>query len=294
MAARVAAALVVVAVGLLPSDGLSPCRQTSPRGDGVILPSPSRRARPRFDGIPPTPSVTRRVAAAGLLASFVAGLRPSAAFDNGVPEMALFANFTKYPGTQPSLGLQRDGKLRRCEYAPNCYSTSGDEYARLKLWKPSPGSDAMGELLETIQAYPPGQNKVDKGGFSIINASADYLYVQFESLKLGFIDDVEFAVTGGAVQVRSSSRLGFLDLEVNAKRLNYISKQLRAKGWTAPAIKPADYPEHFLQAFQLTFTYDDYIRSVVSPLECPCPSEPMACGGPSLRPPPDPSKEGAQ
>lgn len=252
----------------------------------------TRRTCPRSDSIP-SPFVTRRLAAAaGLLSSFVAGLRPAAAFDNGVPEMAVFANFTKHPGTRPSLGLQRDGKLARCEYSPNCYSTSGDDFARLPLWKPKAGSDAMGELLETIRAYPPGQNKVDKGGFSIITASADYLYVQFESLKMGFIDDVEFAVTDGAVQVRSSSRLGFLDLEVNAKRLNWISKQLRAKGWTAPAIKPADYPEHFLQAFQLTFTYDDYIRSVLSPLECPCPSEPMACGGPSLRPPgPEPSKD---
>ena len=48
--------------------------------------------------------------------------------------------------------------------------------------------------------------------------------------------DVEFAVKDGEVQVRSSSRLGFLDLDVNAKRLNWISADLRAKGWTAPAI----------------------------------------------------------
>ena len=122
----------------------------------------------------------------------------------------------------------------------------------------------MGELLETIKAYPPGQNGIDKGGFSIITASADYLYVQFESLKWGFIDDVEFAVTDGEVQVRSSSRLGFLDLGVNAKRLNWISAELRAKGWTAPAITEEDYPEYFAKLFQ---TYDDYIRTVISTLD---------------------------
>ena len=39
---------------------------------------------------------------------------------------------------------------------------------------------------------------------TIITASADYLYVQFESLKNGFVDDVEFAVNanGNKVQVR--------------------------------------------------------------------------------------------
>ena len=77
----------------------------------------------------------------------------------------------------------------------------------------------MDELLEIIQAYPPGQARIDKGGFSIITARDDYLYVQFESLKIGFIYDVEFAVTDGEVQVRSSSRIGFLDLGVNAKLL---------------------------------------------------------------------------
>ena len=246
---------------------------------------------------PPTPITARRhIATAALFSTLAAGIRPLAAFDNGVEEMQLYANISKNPGTQPALLGIRNGKLATCDYAPNCFSTSGGtaSESRLKPWKAKSGSSAMAELLATVKAYPPGQANVDKGGFSIITANADYLYVQFESLKKGFIDDVEFAVKGDEVQVRSSSRLGFLDLEVNAKRLNYISKQLRAKGWTAPAIKPADYPEHFLQAFQLTFTYDDYIRSVVSPLECPCPSEPMACGGPSLRPPPDPSKEGAQ
>ena len=207
-----------------------------------------------------TPIITRRLTAAGLLSTVVAGLRPAVAFDNGVPEMELYSNASKYPGTQPALGLQA-GRLARCDYEPHCFSTSGDESHLLKLWKAKPGIDAMGELLETIEAYPPGQAKIDRGGFSIITARADYLYVQFESLKKGFIDDVEFAVKEDEVQVRSSSRLGYLDLGVNAKRLNWISAKLRAKGWTAPKITEADYPAYF--APQL-FTNDDYIRSVIS------------------------------
>ena len=132
----------------------------------------------------------------------------------------------------------------------------------------------MDELLETIKSYPPGQKNVDKGGFSIITASADYLYVQFESLKFGFIDDVEFAVKGGEVQVRSSSRLGFLDLGVNARRLNWISEQLRKKGWTAAAITREDYPDYFNM---MPFTFDDYIRSVLFPKDCPVPA--LVCQG---------------
>jgi hypothetical protein len=82
----------------------------------------------------------------------------------------------------------------------------------------------------------------------------------------------------GGVQVRSSSRLGYLDLGVNAKRLNWISAKLRGKGWTAPAITKEDYPEYFQL---LTFTYDDYIRSVLSPQTCPSPSDPINCRDPS-------------
>jgi uncharacterized protein (DUF1499 family) len=240
--------------------------------------------------------VSRRRAAAGLLSStFFAASgsgrlalnhpSPAAAFENGLAEdMAKFKDKPKFPGTAPAtLGLRGStGKLATCDDAPNCFSTSGDAAHLLQPWEPNkPAADAMAELLETIKAYPPGQSKIDKGGFSIIAARPDYLYAQFESLKHGFIDDLEFFVPPeGAVQVRSSSRVGFLDLQVNAKRLNWISNDLRAKGWTAEAITEADYPDYFGILF---FTNDDYIRSVLSPEDCPVPTEPLKCKDPSSR-----------
>ena len=259
-------ATIVAVTDLLQSNGLSPSQQTTKAGDNNIH-------------IPPTPIITRRVAAAGLLSPFVAALPPASAFDNGIPEMELYKNKTKHPGTQPAVGLRSNGKLASCNDGLNCFSTSGDESHLLELWKPQAGSNAMAELLDTVKAYPPGQKRVDKGGFSIITANKENLYVQFESMKHGFIDDVEFAVTkGNEVQIRSSSRLGDLDLGVNAKRLNWISSDLRAKGWYAPAITKEDYPDYFAT---LVFTFDDYIRSVLSPLDCPVPSEPLTCKDPS-------------
>ena len=38
------------------------------------------------------------------------------------------------------------------------------------------------------------------------------------------------------VAVRSASRVGDSDFGVNAKRVNYIAKGLREKGWTAAAV----------------------------------------------------------
>ena len=68
-----------------------------------------------------------------------------------------------------------------------------------------------------MKAYEPGQSNIDGGGFDIVtfDPKAGYMYVQFESLKNGFIDDLELALVDddmdkNAVQVRSSSRLGYV------------------------------------------------------------------------------------
>ena len=80
-----------------------------------------------------------------------------------------------------------------------------------------------------------------------------YIYTQFEALKNGYIDDFELAyiqgATGGerAVQVRSSSRVGYLDFGVNAKRINFIAAKLRALGWEA---KGVDFDTHRNYAIQ--------------------------------------------
>ena len=270
MAAQLLALATLVVGLLLPSSGFTPSRRTRV-DDSISFPS-------------------RRVAAAGLLSSTFF-TQAAHAFDNAVvDEIAMNKTRAgyddkavykaKYPGTQPALGLEGDGTLKKCDYAPNCFSTSGDGANLIKpLWKPSAGSSssiAMAELLDTIKSYPPGQARIDRGGFSIIDSTADYLYVQFESIKFGFIDDVEFKVNtkDESVQVRSASRMGFLDLGVNAKRLNWISASLREKGWTAPAITKADYPDYFEPIF---FSYDDYIRSVLSPKTCPDPIQALEC-----------------
>ena len=246
-------------------------------GAMVWLPAPPGHSSLPLDVSVPS-SARRRMVAAGFLSTLVAGVRPVSAFDNGIEEMAQYRSRIKYPGTQPELGVKGNGKLAACDYSPNCFSTSGDESHLLPLWKPRAGSNAMGELLATIKAYPPFQRRADGGGFKIITANDDYLYVQFESLKNGFIDDVEFAVNAGKVQVRSSSRIGFLDFGVNSRRLNWISSQLRELGWTAPAITKdnPDYNDYFVL---LNFNTDDYVRSVLSPSTCPNPSIPLECKG---------------
>jgi len=185
-------------------------------------------------------------------------MQAAVAFDNALPEAADFR--MKNAGEMPGdLGLTKrrlqdgpnpdysDGPvLKECDYGPNCFSTTYDPDdpslgSIMPLWKPPKDADAkkaIGDLNEIIKAYPPGQQKVDGGVFKIIKVTDTYLFAQFESMKKGRIDDTEFAMTKpGEVQVRSSGRIGRkADYGSNAKRLNYISEKLRAKGWNAPAI----------------------------------------------------------
>ena len=141
--------------------------------------------------------------------------------------------------------------LKECGAAPNCFSSTmiaeddPDHWIPAWKWPEKFGNDkskAFEDLYDLLKAYPPGQNNVDGGGFAFqtVDTSNGYIYVVYEALKNGYYDDVEFAYIDGAgdrtVQVRSSSRIGYLDFGVNAKRLNAIAKELRNRGWDAEGV----------------------------------------------------------
>jgi len=204
------------------------------------------------------------VVAIGLDLSALPGT--AVAFDNALPNTY---TMPKSKGPQPqNLGLDRAGLLRTCSKpSPNCFTTTPDSLApldedednssnwgegdihRINRWsyKGTP-DEAFDILAKTIQHYEVGQAGIDGGGFQIVKLDPQrrYIYVQFESLKRGYIDDFEAAVdSDGSVQVVSSSRLGYLDYQVNAKRLNFIAARLREQGWSAPPLSPASHPVYF-------------------------------------------------
>lgn len=61
---------------------------------------------------------------------------------------------------------------------------------------------------------------------TIVRQDGSYLYAEFRTALMGYVDDVEFHADGKAVQVRSSSRLGVRDFHVNRKRVEAIRKAL--------------------------------------------------------------------
>ncbi|CAE8585454.1 unnamed protein product [Polarella glacialis] len=167
------------------------------------------------------------------------------------------------------------GTLKECGNQPNCFSTTWDERVDkglhdLQPWKFSGKTpeEAIKEIGEVIRAYPVGQLAadppdkkgkqigIDAGGFKIIQDTPRGIEIEFESLKRGHRDDVEFYISPGTAAdakegellVRSSSRQGNYDYGVNAGRLNRISADLQAKGgWTTFKIDAQSHPRYWSQ-----------------------------------------------
>ncbi len=122
-----------------------------------------------------------------------------------------------FSGKKPNnLGV-KDGKLAPCPGTPNCVSSQSDD-AQSKIESMPPVSIA--EIKQVVQ---------EMTGATIIESNENYLYAEFKSKLMGFVDDVEFYLdnANNAVQVRSASRLGKSDLGVNRQRVEEIRSKLK-------------------------------------------------------------------
>ncbi|MBD2297415.1 DUF1499 domain-containing protein [Nostoc sp. FACHB-190] len=128
-----------------------------------------------------------------------------------------------FAGKRPNnLGVN-NGRLAACPNSPNCVSSqSTDAIHQIAplTFNTSP-EEAIANLKSIIQSLP---------RTTIITETPDYLYAEFKSALMGFVDDVEFYLDREAniFHVRSASRLGQSDLGVNRKRIETIRAGLQA------------------------------------------------------------------
>lgn len=68
-------------------------------------------------------------------------------------------------------------------------------------------------------------------GAKVVKSERDYLYAQFTTKLMRYVDDVEFWFDPAAnvIQVRSASRVGRGDLGVNRKRVEAVRAALEAR-----------------------------------------------------------------
>ena len=127
--------------------------------------------------------------------------------------MPLFACSGQRP---TNLGV-KDGTLAPCSSSPNCVSSQASDTDHrvdplVYRGQPADGIERLKGVLQTMEQA------------EIITETDDYLYAEFTSGLMGFVDDVEFFLDPGAqiIHVRSASRLGHSDLGANRARVDAI------------------------------------------------------------------------
>ncbi|EOQ87511.1 PF07386 family protein [Leptospira yanagawae serovar Saopaulo str. Sao Paulo = ATCC 700523] len=131
--------------------------------------------------------------------------------------------FLNCTGTRPdNLGI-RSGKLLECPATPNCVSSYADPSDKEHFRAPAPYTKPTNEALLILK-----QRIKDTPRTKIIKEENNYLYVEYTSLLMRYVDDVEFYFDEKSklLHFRSASRLGKSDLGVNRKRIETLLKDL--------------------------------------------------------------------
>ena len=123
-----------------------------------------------------------------------------------------------FSGKRPNnLGVN-NGKLTPCPGTPNCVnSQSSDPQSKIEPLPMISIAD-LKKIIESMERT------------TIIEETSDYLYAEFKTPLMGFVDDVEFYLdkSENIVHVRSASRLGKSDLGLNRKRVEEIRSKIKA------------------------------------------------------------------
>ena len=117
-------------------------------------------------------------------------------------------------------------QMPSCPDSPNCVSSQADAdkdaghyIAPIRITGSTPGVWAA--LKSLLQSMP---------RVSLVSEKENYLYAEFASSTMGFVDDVEFVLDekAGVIHVRSASRLGRSDFGVNRDRIETIRSRIAA------------------------------------------------------------------
>lgn len=125
-------------------------------------------------------------------------------------------------GTPEELGVI-DGQLILCPESPNCVSSQSDISDKQHFIKAINYQVSRPNMQLTLEKYLLSTSK-----YRIVKSELGYLHTEVESDLIGFIDDVEFYLPKDEklIHIRSASRVGFSDFDVNRNRVRQISAAL--------------------------------------------------------------------
>ena len=150
-----------------------------------------------------------------LLAVVVAGL---------ALHVAMATGDTVFSWKRPDYLGVKDGRLARPKSTPNCVSSQADSSDAEHYIAPIAYKGDAGAALAAVRKAVEGME-----GASVIRQDGSYLYAEFRTKVMRFVDDVEilFDEKAGLLHVRSASRLGRRDFGVNRARVESIRARIR-------------------------------------------------------------------
>jgi uncharacterized protein (DUF1499 family) len=129
-----------------------------------------------------------------------------------------------FSGTRPdNLGVH-DGRLAPPKPTPNNVNSQVDRIADAEHYiEPLRYAGDARQAWAALRQVIDGMQRV-----KVVKSEASYLYAEFSSKLMGYVDDVEFYLDekAGVIQVRSASRLGSSDFGVNRERIESIRAKL--------------------------------------------------------------------
>ena len=124
-----------------------------------------------------------------------------------------------------NLGV-KDGRLAPPKRSPNSVSSQADAADAEHYIAPIPfRGDALAAMAAVRKAVEGMRDS------TVIRHEGNYLYAEFRTRLMRFVDDVEFVFDSkaGVIHVRSASRLGRRDFGVNRARIESIRARIEGR-----------------------------------------------------------------
>lgn len=157
------------------------------------------------------------LAFAGLVAVVVAGLAVHVATATGD---------TVFSWKRPDNIGMKGGRLAPPKSTPNCVSSQADPADAEHYIAPIPFKGDSAAAMAAVRKAVEGMRDA-----TIIRSEGGYLYAEFRTKIMRFVDDVEFYFDekAGWIDVRSASRLGRRDFGVNRARVEALRARIEGK-----------------------------------------------------------------
>jgi len=116
-----------------------------------------------------------------------------------------------------------NGRLAPCKHTPNCVCSQADPGDAVHFVTPIVCRGGPSAAFAALRAVVAGMPRA-----RIVRETPEYLYAEFRSRLMRYVDDVEFTLdaAAGLIHVRSASRVGRYDFGVNRARVEAIRKRL--------------------------------------------------------------------